>query len=211
MYNSVEKEDIEKLSRIAGGDNCIILQDALSTYSHDETQGLSHMPEVVLRPVSAEQISGILSYANERLIPVTPRGGGTGLSGGAVPSLGGIVISFEKLNNIIEIDPPNMLCMVQPGVITEILQKEAAKHGLFYPPDPASLDSCTIGGNIAEGAGGARTVKYGTTGDYVMGLEVVLPTGEILKTGGKAVKDVTGYNLTKLMVGSEGTLPSAPL
>jgi glycolate oxidase len=147
--------------------------------------------------------------ANRERVPVTPRGAGYGLSGGAVATQGGIVLSLEKMNRILEIDKENLMVTVEPGVITGDLHRAVEAEGLFYPPDPASLDSCSIGGNIAEGAGGPRAVKYGTTKDYVSGMEVVLPSGEIVHMGGKLVKDVAGYNLVQLLVGSEGTLAIA--
>ncbi len=148
----------------------------------------------------------MFKLANSERVPVTPRGAGYGLSGGAVAVEGGIVLSLEKMNRILEIDHANLMVTVEPGVITGELHRAVEAEGLFYPPDPASLDSCTIGGNIAEGAGGPRAVKYGTTKDYVCGLEVVLPSGEIVQMGGKLVKNVTGYSLMQLLVGSEGTL-----
>jgi glycolate oxidase len=147
-----------------------------------------------------------MKFANERMIPVTPRGAGYGLSGGAVPAYGGIVLSLERMNRILEIDKQNLMVTVEPGVITEKIHQAVEAEGLFYPPDPASLDSCSIGGNVAENAGGPRAVKYGVTRDYVCGLEVVLPSGEVFETGGKLVKNVTGYDLCSLMIGSEGTL-----
>jgi len=148
----------------------------------------------------------IMRLANIENIPLTPRGKGTGLSGGAVPVYGGIVLSCERMEKILDIDHENLMVITEPGIITGEMQKAVEEEGLFYPPDPASLESCSIGGNVAEGAGGSRAVKYGTTKDYVSGLEVVLPTGEMISTGGKVVKDVTGYNLTQLLTGSEGTM-----
>jgi glycolate oxidase len=197
---------IEKLSQIVGKENIITDVHSLEPYSHDETPGFSVIPKVAVKPENTEQISEIMRFANENRIPVTPRGGGTGLSGGAVPSSDGIVISFERMNRIREIDTENLMAVVEPGVITAELAAEARKRDLLYAPDPASIDDCTIGGNIAECAGGMRTVKYGTTRDYVVGLEAVLPTGEIMRCGGKLVKNVTGYDLISLLTGSEGTL-----
>ena len=164
------------------------------------------IPEVVVRATSADQVSEIFKLAQKERIPVTPRGAGYGLSGGAVPVLGGIVLSLEKMDRILEIDKKNLMVTVEPGVITGNIHRAVEAEGLFYPPDPASLDSCTIGGNIAEGAGGPRAVKYGITKDYVCGLEAVLPSGEIIQAGGKLVKNVTGYNIIQLLIGSEGTL-----
>ncbi len=160
----------------------------------------------MLRPGAAAEVSAILELSAREKIPVTPRGGGTGLSGGALPVHGGIVVSLERMNRILEIDRANQVAVVEPGVICEVLQNAAAEVGLYYPPDPASRGSCQIGGNIAECAGGPHAAKYGTTRDYVLGLEAVLPGGEVIRTGGKLRKNVTGYNLTQLLVGSEGTL-----
>ncbi len=206
MYNSVTPAIIESLRQIAGQANVLFDAGAIDRYSHDETVGLYHSPEVVVRATSAAQISDLFRLAQRERIPVTPRGAGYGLSGGAVPVHGGIVLTTEKMNRILEIDRQNLMITAQPGVITGDLHRAVEAVGLFYPPDPASLDSCTIGGNVASGAGGPRAVKYGTTRDYVCGLEVVLPSGEILRIGGKLVKNATGYNLVQLMTGSEGTL-----
>jgi glycolate oxidase len=160
----------------------------------------------VVKPTSAQQIADIFKLAQRKRIPVTPRGAGWGLSGGAVPICGGIVLSLEKMNHILEVDKDNLMVTVEPGVITGNIHRAVEAEGLFYPPDPASLDSCSIGGNIAEGAGGPRAVKYGTTMHYVCGLEAVLPSGDIITCGGKLVKNVTGYNMVQLLIGSEGTL-----
>jgi glycolate oxidase len=180
--------------------------EAIDRYSHDETVGVYSSPEVVVRVRDAAQVAEIFRLAQQGCIPVTPRGAGYGLSGGAVPLFGGIVLSLEKMNRILEIDKENMMVTVEPGVITGDIHRAVEAEGLFYPPDPASLDSCSIGGNIAEGAGGPRAVKYGVTMHYVCGLEAVLPNGEIIHCGGKLVKNVTGYNLIQLLIGSEGTL-----
>ena len=206
MYAPVDATVIERLQAIVGSAYVLTDRERLEPYSHDEVPELHAWPDVVVKPATAEEISAILKLANEMNVPVTPRGAGQGLSGGAVPVCGGIVLSVERMNRILEIDHRNMMVTVEPGVITGELHRAVEAEGLFYPPDPASLDSCFIGGNIAEGAGGPRAVKYGTTKDYVCGLEVVLPSGEIVKLGGKLVKDVMGYNLVQLMVGSEGTL-----
>ncbi|HSP06436.1 MAG TPA: FAD-linked oxidase C-terminal domain-containing protein [Acidobacteriota bacterium] len=206
VYNRVTPEILEKLREIIGQDGVTFDSFVLEKYSHDETEDLQYMPEVVVLPADTAQISQILQLCSEHRIPVTPRAGGTGLSGGALAAYGGVLLSVEKLNHILEIDRDNLMAVVEPGVITEVLQNEAERHGLFYPPDPASKGSCCIGGNVAECAGGPRALKYGVTKDYVYGLEVVLPSGEIIQTGGKLLKNVTGYNLTQLMVGSEGTL-----
>ena len=180
--------------------------DILETYSRDETQNMAAYPDVLVRAESARDVSLTLKICSEHGVPVTPRGAGTGVTGGALPVRGGVVLSLEKCNRILEIDQDNMVAVVEPGAITGDIQKAAAACGLMYPPDPASLETCSIGGNVAEGAGGPRAVKYGTTKDYILGLEYVLPDGQILTTGGKFVKNATGYNLIGILVGSEGTL-----
>ena len=201
-YNKI----IEKFEDIIGKKWVLTGKDELIPYSKDETSDASAIPDIVLIPENAMQVSQIMKIANKYLIPVTPRGLGTGVSGGALPVKGGIVLSLERFTSILEIDKGNMVAVVEPGVITGKLQEEVEKQGLFYPPDPASLDSCSIGGNIAENAGGPRAVKYGTTKDYVRGLEIVLPTGEMLTPGGKIHKNATGFNLIGIIIGSEGTL-----
>ncbi len=206
MYNKVGPEVIAALRRIVGEGDVLVDPGSLEPYSHDETVGLQADPEVVVRVRNGAQVVEIMKLAQRERIPVTPRGAGQGLSGGAVPLYGGIVLSLEKMDRILEIDKENLMVTVEPGVITGDLHRAVEAEGLFYPPDPASLDSCTIGGNIAEDAGGPRAVKYGVTRDYVRSLEVVLPSGEVMVCGGKLVKDVAGYNLTQLLVGSEGTL-----
>ncbi|RPI18532.1 MAG: FAD-binding protein [Ignavibacteriae bacterium] len=206
IYTKLDNSIIEKLTAICGKENVLSDEDTIKIFSEDETEDLSFPPEVVIKPVNAKQISDILKLANEHKIPVTPRGGGTGLSGGALTVYGGICLSMEKFNKILEIDEKNFQAVVEPGVITQTFQEEVEKLGLFYPPDPASRGSCFLGGNLAECSGGPRAVKYGVTKDYVLGLEAVLPTGEIIQTGGRVLKNVTGYNLTQLMIGSEGTL-----
>ena len=178
----------------------------LHKYSHDETENLHYLPEVVIKPRTAEEISEICKLCNEHRIPVTPRGGGTGLSGGALPHLGGVLLSTERMNSILDIDERNLQVTTEPGVITETLQNAVKEKGLFYPPDPSSRGSCFIGGNIAENSGGPKAVKYGVVKDYVINLQVVLPTGEIIWTAANVLKNATGYNLTQLMIGSEGTL-----
>ena len=205
-YSKVTAENISAFEAIVGVENVLSNQEALDNYARDETEDLVYTPEIVLKPQSAEEISKILSLCNTELIPVTPRGAGTGLSGGALPVYGGIVLSTENLNAILELDEKNLQITVEPGVITQVLQEAVIEKGLFYPPDPSSKGSCFIGGNVAENAGGPKAVKYGVTSDYVLNLEVVLPTGEIIWTGANVLKNSTGYNLTQLMVGSEGTL-----
>lgn len=181
-------------------------EDILRAHASDETEDLVFMPGVVAEPNSTSEVSELLKAAFENNIPVTAAGARTGLSGGALPVQGGLMISFVKMNQIINIDTNNHQAIVQPGVITEVLQSEAAKHDLFYAVDPASKGSCTIGGNIAENSGGPRAVKYGVTKDWVLNLEVVLSDGRVIETGANTLKNSTGYNLTGLMVGSEGTL-----
>ncbi len=206
MYNPVTPDTVMALCQIVGEDRVLVDDEALEPYTHDETVGLRSAPEVVVQVTSAKEVSSVLELAQRERIPVTPRGAGYGLSGGAVAVHGGIVLSLERMNRILDIDPQNLMVTVEPGVITGDIHRAVEAVGLFYPPDPASLDSCTIGGNIAEGAGGPRAVKYGITKDYVCGLEVVMPSGGILTMGGKLVKNVTGYSLIQLLVGSEGTL-----
>ena len=206
MYSKVDRRIVEVLQKIVGENNVLVRAEELEAYSHDEVIGLRAYPEAVVKAITAEQIADILRLAQREHVAVTPRGAGYGLSGGAVPMCGGIVLSLERMNRILEIDKDNLMVTVEPGVITGDIHRAVEAEGLFYPPDPASLDSCTIGGNIAEGAGGPRAVKYGVTKDYVCGLEAVLPSGAIITCGGKVVKNVTGYNLVQLLIGSEGTL-----
>ena len=206
IYNKRTPLIIEKLKQIVGESYIFFDSESLAAYGHDETEKLLFLPEIVIKPRTAKEIGAILIIANYELIPVTPRGAGTGLSGGALPIYGGIIISMERFNQILEIDELNLQATVEPGVINEVFQNAVIELGLFYPPDPASKGSCFIGGNVAESAGGPKCVKYGTTKDYILNLEVVLPTGEIILTGANTLKNATGYNLTQLMVGSEGTL-----
>lgn len=181
-------------------------EDIIVEYGHDETEDLQFYPGIVLKPNTVEEVSQIMKYCNERRIPVTPSGARTGLSGGALPIFGGVALSMEKFNRILQIDEKNHQVTTEPGVITEVLQNSVREKGLFYPPDPASKGSCFIGGNISENSGGPKAVKYGVTKDYVLNLEVVLPDGNIIWTGANVLKNATGYNLTQLIVGSEGTL-----
>jgi glycolate oxidase len=187
-------------------DRAIVDLEVRNDYSHDETEDLSFPPAIVLKPTTVEEIAAIMRYCNEHQIPVTPAGARTGLSGGALPIHGGVLLSMEKFNRILEIDEKNHQVTTEPGVITQVLQNAVKEKGLFYPPDPASKGSCFIGGNVSENSGGPKAVKYGVTKDYVLNLEVVLPTGEIIWTGANVLKNATGYNLTQLLVGSEGTL-----
>lgn len=197
---------IDQFRKITGHEFVLVDDESLANYGHDETEHLLYPPEVVLRPRTAEEISAIMSICNGHRIPVTPRGAGTGLSGGALPHLGGVLISTDRMNSIINIDERNLQVITEPGVITEILQTAVKEKGLFYPPDPSSRGSCFIGGNISANSGGPKAVKYGVVKDYVLNLQVVLPSGEIIWTGANVLKNSTGYNLTQLMVGSEGTL-----
>ena len=180
--------------------------EQLRAYGHDETEDFVFPPELVLLPTTVEEVSTIVTYCHQEGIPVTPAGARTGLSGGCLPLHGGVLVSMEKFNKILTIDTDNLQVITEPGVITEVLQQAVKEVGLFYPPDPASRGSCFIGGNVSENSGGPKAVKYGVTKDYVLNLEVVLPTGEIIWTGANVLKNATGYNLTQLMVGSEGTL-----
>ena len=199
-------EQLDEFRKIIGSDHVYVEEEVLHNYSHDETEHLHFLPDVVLKPRTATEISAILKICNHNRIPVTPRGAGTGLSGGALPHLGGVLLTMERFNSIIEIDERNLQVTTEPGVITEVLQDAVKEKGLFYPPDPVSRGSCMIGGNIAENSGGPKAVKYGVVKDYVLNLEIVLPSGEIIWTGANVLKNSTGYNLTQLIVGSEGTL-----
>ena len=201
----MERIILNQLERIVGRDHLFTSPEELRCYSYDAT-GREFLPEAVALPASSQEIAAILALANAHRFPVVPRGAGSGMSGGSLPVAGGLVLAMSRLNRILEIDPANMIAVVEPGVITGELQAALKPHQLMYPPDPASLKFCTIGGNAAECAGGPSAVKYGVTKDYVLGLEVVLPTGEILRTGVRTEKGVVGYDLTRLFVGSEGTL-----
>jgi glycolate oxidase len=208
-YNPVTPQVVEELRKIVG-ERYVVFGDPekLEAYSHDEVaeKEYAHMPEALVRPISAEEIAAVMKLANREKIPVTPRGAGSGLSGGAVPIHGGIVLLMDRMNRILEIDRDNMMIAVEPGVVTNEINQVLKEYGLFYAGYPMSLETCFVGGNVAENAGGGKAVKYGVTARYVIGLEVVTPTGEIVQLGGKLVKDVTGYNMIGLMVGSEGTL-----
>ncbi len=208
-YQPITPAIVAQLCDIVGEQYVIYDEpERMIDYAHDEVAGAeyAHTPEAVVKPASAEEISQIMRLANRELIPVTPRGAGSGLSCGAVPLYGGILLSLERMNRILEIDRENMMVVVEPGVVTNDINEAIKEYGLFYAGYPMSVELCFIGGNVAENAGGGRAIKYGVTGRYVLGLEVVLPTGEIVQLGGKRVKDVTGYDLLHLMVGSEGTL-----
>jgi len=196
---------ISDLKEIVGSEHLITAPDDLARYATDGTK-LEYLPDAVAFPGSNEEISRIMVLANRERFPVIPRGGGSGMTGGALAVQGGLILSLERLNRIIMIDRENLIAKVEPGVITMHLQEAVEELDLFYPPDPASADVSTLGGNVAECAGGLRGLKYGVTRDYVLGLTVVLPTGEIINTGVETMKGVAGYDLTRLIVGSEGTL-----
>ncbi|GDX51950.1 dehydrogenase [Bacteroidota bacterium] len=205
-FGTVTQEIISQLKTIVGEKYILTDDENKLHYGHDETEDLIFKPAVVVRPSNTNEVSAIMKLCFEKNIPVTPRGAGTGLSGGALPVFGGVLLSMERFNKIIFIDEENFQVTVEPGVITEVLQNAVKEKGLFYPPDPASKGSCFIGGNIAENSGGPKAVKYGVVKDYVLNLELVLPNGEIIWTGANVLKNATGYNLTQLIVGSEGTL-----
>ena len=204
--SKISLENLQEFRKIVGAQYVLIDDESLFDYGHDETEHLNFPPDVVIRPRTAAEISSIMRICNDCRIPVTPRGAGTGLSGGALPHLGGVLISTDRMNEILQIDERNLQVTTEPGVITEVLQEAVKAKGLFYPPDPSSRGSCFIGGNIAENSGGPKAVKYGVVRDYVLNLEMVLPDGSIIWTGSNVLKNSTGYNLTQLVVGSEGTL-----
>jgi glycolate oxidase len=201
----LSEQIIKELQTIVGRENVSTVKADRICYSYDATQQ-SFLPEVVVHPGSTQEISSIVKLANRELTPVFPRGAGSGFSGGSLPTKGGIVLCTERMDKILFIDEENLIATVEPGVVTEKFQQAVEKVGLFYPPDPASLKFSTLGGNVAECAGGPRCVKYGVTKDFIIGLEVVTPTGDIITTGGPTMKGVVGYDLTKLLCGSEGTL-----
>ena len=205
-FITVSDSIIEKIKNIVGDDCVFTDRENIEKYSHDETEDLRYYPEVVVKPKNVSEISDLLKFCNENHICITPRGGGTGLSGGALPIYGGLLLSLEKLNSILEIDERNLQATVEPGVITEVFMNSVAEKGLLYPVDPSSKGSCFIGGNVSHGSGGPRVVKYGTIREYILNLEVVLPSGDIIWTGANTLKYASGYNLTQLMIGSEGTL-----
>ena len=206
MQTQITAQILQQLQNILGQKYVFTDQETRNNYGHDETEDYVFPPAVVIKPANAAEISKILKLANANQIPVTTIGARTGLSGGALSIHQGIGLSTERLNKIIEIDQQNLQVTVEPAVITQVLREAVSEKGLFYPPDPSSQGSCWIGGNVAENAGGARAVKYGVTKDYVLNLEIVLANGDIMWTGANTLKNSTGYNLTQLMVGSEGTL-----
>ena len=208
-YTSLTPDIRRQLAAIVGPDSLIVDQpELLEPYSHDEISGggHTHLPEAVAFPRDEAAIRQLVELAYRERFPVTVRGGGTGLAGGAVPVRGGLVIAMERLNRILDIDPDNFTVTVQPGVIVKELNDRLAETGLTFPCFPISYERCSIGGNVVTNAGGGKAVKYGVTGRYVLGLRVVLPTGELVELGGKLQKNVTGYNLLPLLIGSEGTL-----
>jgi len=205
-FGKITAELIAAFEQIVGNENVLLDKEHRHDYGHDKTEDYQFDPEIVLKPATPEQISEIFKICNQHRIAITPRGAGTGLSGGALPIYQGVILSMEKFNRILHIDELNLQATVEPGVITEVFQNAVKEKGLFYPPDPASRGSCFIGGNVSNNSGGPKAVKYGVTRDYVINLEVVLPNGEIIWTGANVLKNSTGYNLTQLMCGSEGTL-----
>lgn len=205
-FTSLRTQDIEALQSAVGAEHVFMDEEVLHEYGHDETEDLNFMPAVVVKPSTTEEVSLVMAYCSTQNICVTPTGARTGLSGGALPVCGGVALSLERMNKIVNIDEKNHQVTTQPGVITQVLQEEVAQVGLYYAPDPASRGSCFIGGNIAENSGGPRALKYGVTKDWVLNLEVVLSDGNVIWTGANTLKNSTGYSLTQLMVGSEGTL-----
>ena len=205
-FPEVSIDIVSQLQAIVGKDNVILDEERRLEYAHDKTEDYSFLPALVLKPGTAKEVSQIMQLCNHHRLPVTVRGAGTGLAGSALPVHHGVVIAMERFNKILSIDELNLQATVEPGVITEVFQNAVKEKGLFYPPDPASKGSCFLGGNLAQNSGGPKAVKYGVTRDYVLNLEVVLPTGEIIWTGANVLKNSTGYNLTQLMCGSEGTL-----
>lgn len=205
-FKKIDPSDVRFFETLLGPNALSVKEEDLLRCGSDHTEDFLFPPEIVLQPEHTEQVSAILKYCNEQLIPVTPRGAGTGLSGGSLPIYGGVSLDMRRMNRIWHIDTQNFQVITEPGVITEVLQQAVKELGLYYPPDPASKGSCFIGGNIAENSGGPRAVKYGVVKDFVLNLEVVLPDGSIIWTGANVLKNATGYNLTQLIVGSEGTL-----
>ena len=201
----INPDCLQQLERIVGTPHFSARREDLVCYGYDATAAF-HVPDAVVFPDSVQQVSQVMQLAAAFRTPVIPRGGGSGMTGGSLAVKGGIIVVFSRMNRIVEIDQDNLIARVQPGVITAVFQDRVKRHGLFYPPDPSSAGFSTMGGNLAECAGGPKAVKYGVTRDYVLGLEAVLPTGEIVKTGVRTAKGVVGYDLTRLIVGSEGTL-----
>ncbi len=205
-YTKITTTILAEIRNAIGNDNVFVDEDSLAAYAHDETEDLKYYPEVVVKPLNTSDVSALLKICNQYKVPVTPRGGGTGLSGAALPVFGGVLLSMEKFKSIINIDTENLQATVEPGVITEVFMNEVAEMGLLYPVDPSSKGSCFMGGNVAHGSGGPRVVKYGTIREYILNLEIVLANGDVIWTGANTLKYASGYNLTQLMIGSEGTL-----
>jgi glycolate oxidase len=205
-FNKINSESLAAIIAIVGSDAVLSTPATIADYSHDETEDLVYYPEVVAKPKDTAEVAALMRFCNENLIPVTPRGAGTGLAGGALAINGGLMISMERFNQILDIDELNLQATVEPGVITELFINAVAEKGLLYPVDPASKGSCFIGGNVANCSGGPRVVKYGTIREYVLNMEAVLPNGEVIWTGANTLKYASGYNLTQLLIGSEGTL-----
>ena len=206
QFSAIQPQHLSELAYLLGADALLYDMEERTQRSSDHTEDLVFLPELVVMPREVDQISNLLRYCNQARIPVTVRGAGTGLSGGALPIHQGIVLDMQRFNKILNIDTENFQVTTEPGVITQVLQEAVLAHGLQYPPDPASKGSCFIGGNIAENSGGPRAVKYGVVKDYVLNLEIVLADGTVMWTGANVLKNATGYNLTQLIVGSEGTL-----
>lgn len=205
-YSKLEKEDLQHFASFLSEQEIVSDQEEMRDYGHDETEDFQFQPELVLKPSSAESVAAILKHCNARKIPVYTSGARTGLSGGALPVYGGVVLSTDRLNRLLEIDERNLQATVEPGLINQVFHEACKAKGLFYPPDPSSWGSCSLGGNLALNAGGPKAVKYGVTNAYVLDLEVATVNGELIRTGARVLKNSTGYNLTQLMVGSEGTL-----
>ncbi len=205
-FHKIQPADIAAFQTILEKQYVLADIEHINRCASDQTEDLHYSPEIVLQPGTVQEVSSIMKYCNEHNIPVTPRGAGTGLSGGALPVFGGVALDMKRFNKILNIDKRNFQVTTEPSVITQVLQETLREEGLFYPPDPASKGSCFIGGNVSENSGGPRAVKYGVVKDYVLNLEIVLPNGAIIWTGANVLKNATGYNLTQLLVGSEGTL-----
>ncbi len=205
-FPPVTEAFIHALHEAVEGPHVHVDEERRNNYGHDETEDLRHPPEVVVRPRTTQEVAAVVRACAAHGVPITPIGARTGLSGGALCVHGGVGLALDRMDTIVDIDERNLQVTVEPGVITQVLQEAVAARGLYYPPDPSSRGSCTIGGNLAENSGGPRAVKYGVTRDFVLNLEVVLPTGEVIWTGANTLKNSTGYDITRLMVGSEGTL-----
>ena len=205
-FNKIQAADVSFFKTILEERFVQADEENLDRCASDQTEDLHYLPEIVLQPGTTQEVSSIMKYCNEHLIPVTARGAGTGLSGGALPVFGGVSLDMKRFDKILHVDKRNFQVTTEPGIITQVLQEHLKAEGLFYPPDPASKGSCFIGGNVSENSGGPRAVKYGVVKDYVLNLEIVLANGDIIWTGANVLKNATGYNLTQLVVGSEGTL-----